>query len=142
FVDAVLGGLDAQLPGLRASVRSAVGDAGFVDTCATIASFNAVVKLADGTGIPLEDWKESRTRDIRDALSIDAFRGQRVALACSRRHRGHRAPRRDRCTGSSQTGKRLALRERVLTRPTPVRFTPGRALRIACEGRNLPWKRR
>jgi hypothetical protein len=76
FVDAVLGGLDAQLPGLRASVRSAVGDAGFVDTCATIASFNAVVKLADGTGIPLEDWKESRTRDIRDALSIDAFRGE------------------------------------------------------------------
>ena len=75
FVDAVLGGLDAQLPGLRNNVRSAVGDAGFVDACATIASFNAVVKLADGTGIPLEDWKESRTRDIRDALSIDAFRG-------------------------------------------------------------------
>jgi hypothetical protein len=75
FVDAVLGGLDAELPGLRNGVRSAVGDAGFVDACATIASFNAVVKLADGTGIPLEDWKESRTRDIRDALSIDAFRG-------------------------------------------------------------------
>lgn len=74
FVDAVLGGSDAEFPGVRDSVRSAVGDAGFVDACATIASFNAVVKLADGTGIPLEDWKESRTRDIRDALSIGAFR--------------------------------------------------------------------
>ncbi len=74
FVDTVLGGSDAEFPGVRDSVRSAVGDAGFVDACATIASFNAVVKLADGTGIPLEDWKESRTRDIRDALSIGAFR--------------------------------------------------------------------
>jgi hypothetical protein len=74
FVDAVLGRDEARLPALRDMVRSAVGDAGFVDVCATIASFNAVVKLADGTGIPLEDWKESRTRDIRHALSIDAFR--------------------------------------------------------------------
>ena len=55
FVDAVLGGLDAGIAGVRASVRNAVGDAGFVDACATLASFNAVVKLADGTGIPLED---------------------------------------------------------------------------------------
>jgi hypothetical protein len=74
FVDAVLGGLDTGLAEVRDNVRSAVGDAGFVDACATIASFNAVVKLADGTGIPLEDWKDSRTRDIREALSIDAFR--------------------------------------------------------------------
>lgn len=76
FVNAVLGGDEARLPVLRDRVRSAVGNAGLVDACATIASFNAVVKLADGTGIPLEDWKESRTRDIRDALSIDAFRAR------------------------------------------------------------------
>lgn len=74
FVDAVLGHDEARLPAIRSTMRSAVGDAGFVDACATVASFNAVVKLADGTGIPLEDWKESRTRDIRGALSIDAFR--------------------------------------------------------------------
>lgn len=74
LVEAVLGHDEAGLADLRGNVRSLVGDAGFVDACATIASFNAVVKLADGTGIPLEDWKESRTRDIRDALSIDAFR--------------------------------------------------------------------
>jgi hypothetical protein len=74
FVDTVLGGDEARLSALRGIVLSAAGDAGFVDACATVASFNAVVKLADGTGIPLEDWKESRTRDIRGALSIDAFR--------------------------------------------------------------------
>jgi len=55
-------------------VRGAVGDAGFVDACATVASFNAVVKLADGTGIPLEDWKAERTASIRTELSIDDMR--------------------------------------------------------------------
>ena len=55
----------------RAAVRQDLGDAGFVDACATIASFNAVVKLADGTGIPLEAEKETATREIRDRLSIN-----------------------------------------------------------------------
>ena len=56
------------------AVREAVGDAGFVDACATVASFTAVVIVADGTGIPLEEAKEARTRDIREALAINAFR--------------------------------------------------------------------
>lgn len=74
FVDAVLGDGDAELGSAREAVRRSVGEAAFVDVCATIASFNAVVKLADGSGIPLETAKEARTRDIREALSIDAFR--------------------------------------------------------------------
>ena len=74
FVDAVLGGDDAVLAAARRAVRRAVGDAAFVDACATVASFNAVVKIADGSGIPLEEAKEAKTRDIRDALSINAFR--------------------------------------------------------------------
>jgi hypothetical protein len=32
------------------------------------------VKLADGTGIPLEDWKAERTATLRAELSIDAMR--------------------------------------------------------------------
>lgn len=74
FVEAVLGEDEAALGPARRAVRAAVGDAGFVDTCATIASFNAVVKLADGSGIPLEDWKAARTADIRAALDIDRMR--------------------------------------------------------------------
>ncbi|MBT4489476.1 MAG: hypothetical protein HOC72_18185, partial [Rhodospirillaceae bacterium] len=45
--------------------------AAFVDACATVASFSAVVKIADGTGIPLEDYKEEATRDMREELSIN-----------------------------------------------------------------------
>lgn len=73
-MEAVLGDDDAVLAAARRAVRDAIGDAGFVDACATIASFNAVVKLADGTGIPLEDWKAERTRDLRASLSLDDLR--------------------------------------------------------------------
>lgn len=74
FVDGVLGDSMEELDALRRDVRRELGDAGFVDTCATIASFNAVVKVADGTGIPIEDWKAERTQDIRTALDIDSLR--------------------------------------------------------------------
>ena len=57
----------------RREVRSEMGDSAFVDACAIIASFSAVVKIADGTGIPLEDYKEKASRDIRKSLSIDKF---------------------------------------------------------------------
>jgi hypothetical protein len=72
FVEAVVGGGDVSRS--RRAVRAAVGDAGFVDTCATLASFSAVVKIADGTGIPIEDWKAERSADLRQALDIDRFR--------------------------------------------------------------------
>jgi hypothetical protein len=76
FVDAALGTDEAALANARAAVHAAIGDAALVDAAAVIASFNAVVKLADGTGIPLEEAKEARTRDIRGALAIDAFRSR------------------------------------------------------------------
>ena len=73
FVEAVVGATP-ELPAARAHLRHAIGAAAFVDTCATVASFNAVVKIADGTGIPLEDWKAERTQDIRATLGIDDYR--------------------------------------------------------------------
>ena len=72
FVETVIGGGDVAR--VRRVVRVAIGDAGLVDACATLASFNAVVKIADGTGIPIEDWKAERTADLRQALDIERFR--------------------------------------------------------------------
>ena len=71
LVEAVLSGDEAARRRARREIRENLGDAAFVDACATIASFNAVVKIADGTGIPLEPAKEAATRDIRAQLSID-----------------------------------------------------------------------
>ncbi len=74
LVEAVHGGSDADLAAARQAVRETLGDAAFVDACATIASFNAVVKLADGCGIPLEDFKITATEDIRAELAIEALK--------------------------------------------------------------------
>ena len=73
MAEAVVSGNETRISNVRSHLREAMGDAAFVDTCATIASFNAVVKLADGAGIPLEDYKEENTRDIREQLAIDEF---------------------------------------------------------------------
>lgn len=75
FLEAVLMDTDAErIAVARHRVASLLGDAALVDAAATIASFNAVVKLADGTGIPLEPAKEERTRDFRSQLDIESFR--------------------------------------------------------------------
>ena len=74
FVEAVLSDDADKLVAARHAVRQSLGDAALVDICATVASFNAVVKIADGTGIPLEAVKEARTRDLREELGVDEFR--------------------------------------------------------------------
>ncbi len=73
FVDALLIDPD-DLPQARTALRDILSDAAFVDTCATVASFNAVVKVADGTGIPLEDFKADKTARLRADLNIDQLR--------------------------------------------------------------------
>jgi len=88
FVDAVLNVQSAAEPAntvtaeshtealdqARATLRQVLTDAAFVDVCATVASFNAVVKVADGTGIPLEDQKAEKTAQLRAELQIDQLR--------------------------------------------------------------------
>lgn len=64
----------ANLDAARHVLRQVLTDAAFVDTCATVASFNAVVKVADGTGIPLEDQKAEKTAQLRAELGIDQLR--------------------------------------------------------------------
>lgn len=64
----------AELDQARVALREVLTDAAFVDACATVASFNAVVKVADATGIPLEDDKAERTVQLRADLRIDELR--------------------------------------------------------------------
>lgn len=76
FVDAILQGTADDATAARLRTRKAIGDAAFVDACATVASFNAVVIIADGSGIPLEEIKAENTRDIRASLGIEKFRSE------------------------------------------------------------------
>ena len=73
FGEAMLGeDRDRQALARRAIYRT-LGPAGLVDAAAIVASFNAVVKIADGTGIPLEDEKTAATQEMREALGLERF---------------------------------------------------------------------
>ena len=71
FGEAMLGGDEKRRALARNALYSAMGSAAFVDAAATVASFNAVVKLADGSGIPLEDFKAQGTADLRAELGLE-----------------------------------------------------------------------
>lgn len=63
-----------DLANRRDAVRAALGDAALVDAAAVIAIFQAVVKIADATGIPLEDAKAAASTEFRAELGLDAYK--------------------------------------------------------------------
>lgn len=63
----------SDLDARRDAVRAALGEAATVDAAAVIAIFQAVVKIADATGIPLEDKKAEISAGFRSELGLDAF---------------------------------------------------------------------
>lgn len=73
FGEAMLGDDAERRARAREDVHRALGPAGLVDAAAIVASFNAVVKIADATGIPLEDYKAAATQDLREALGLERF---------------------------------------------------------------------
>lgn len=80
FADAVIAEYDQEqsagdeLDIVRAAVASQLGQHALVDVAAVVAVFNAVVIVADATGIPLEPYKETLSADLRATLGLDAFR--------------------------------------------------------------------
>ena len=73
FATAVLGDAAAELTAARTAIVEAMGGAALTDTAAVAALFNAIDRVADSTGIPLEEKKADVTADFRAALGIDAF---------------------------------------------------------------------
>jgi hypothetical protein len=71
FGEAMLGGGEGRRKLARNALYAAMGPAALVDAAATVASFNAVVKLADGSGIPLEEFKAQGTVELRAELSLE-----------------------------------------------------------------------
>ena len=73
FAEAVVAGSDADLAAARQGLLAALGPAGFVDAAAVAALFNAIDRVADATGIPLEPEKAAATADFRPALGIGKY---------------------------------------------------------------------
>ena len=55
----------------REAIHRELGAHALVDAAAIVASFNAVVKIADGSGIPLEEFKQKATADLREELGLE-----------------------------------------------------------------------
>ena len=57
----------------RGRLHREVGGAALVDAAGVLAIFNAVVRIADATGIPLEERKARLSADFRGALGINDY---------------------------------------------------------------------
>jgi hypothetical protein len=57
----------------RDRLRTVISPPAFVDTCAVIAAFNVVDRIANATGIPLDTMLFSASHDLRLRLGLAAF---------------------------------------------------------------------
>ena len=64
-----------KLADARAALEGAVGYEGLLEAAATVAIFNGLVRVADGTGIQLDPSMLTSTAETRAALGIDLFNG-------------------------------------------------------------------
>ena len=68
FTDAVMARDDGAIAATREAVEAALGQEGVVDTAAVIAMFNVVDRIADATGIPIDD---GFTKEMRYAIGSE-----------------------------------------------------------------------
>ena len=76
FAEAVLGRDEAQLSAVQIRHPRAMGAAALVDAAAIVATFNAIDRVADSTGIPIEDGKAAATADVRAVARHQCVRGK------------------------------------------------------------------
>jgi hypothetical protein len=77
FADAAIA-RDAGLDAARQAVITCLGSEGTSDAAAVIAAFDAITRVADGSGIPLEPPKAEASADWRARLGIDAYWAAKV----------------------------------------------------------------
>jgi hypothetical protein len=73
FTEAVMGDDDEVLARERVALRELLSPEAFVDAAAVIGSFNVVDRIADATGIPLDDMIQAASAEIRDQLDLGRF---------------------------------------------------------------------
>ena len=72
FAESVLSH-DGDLEDRRRAIQAALGDDALVDAAGIVANFQRMVRIADGTGIPLDKPVAVLSADLRDSLNLDAF---------------------------------------------------------------------
>jgi hypothetical protein len=79
FAEAAVAGDAAQLATARAALRSAAGSAALVDAAAVVGNFQRMVRIADGTGIPVDAAVRALSGDFRESLGLEGFATRRGA---------------------------------------------------------------
>ena len=73
YAESVMGDDDTVLAKSRQALLERIGPEGLVDAAAVIAGFNVVDRIADATGIPLDEGMDMATAKMRERIGIDAF---------------------------------------------------------------------
>lgn len=73
FAEASVRGDEPALARAREALRDAMGPAAVVDAAGVIGNFQRMVRIADGTGIPLDRPVAVFSADLRQELGIDEF---------------------------------------------------------------------
>ena len=71
FVEAVCAGDIARTTTVRQKIIKGMGEAAMIDAAAVIAAFNCYPRVADATGIPLEEAKAAATATMRAELGLN-----------------------------------------------------------------------
>ena len=80
FAEAVLGDDTARLDSARKTILDAIGPDAVVDAAGVAGLFNAIDRVADSTGAPLEADKEEMSAALRAEIGIDVFAANKEAL--------------------------------------------------------------
>ena len=69
-----------DLPELRTELLEIAGAAALVDATGVAANFQRMVRIADATGIPVDDMQAELGRNVRAELGIERFPSARNSL--------------------------------------------------------------
>lgn len=73
YAEAVVNSDDSVLKTLQGDIVEALGAAALIDSAAVAAMFNAIDRVADSTGIPIDEERLEPTAGFREELGISAF---------------------------------------------------------------------
>jgi len=80
LADAMVGQDDTALARARDTVTRTLGPEVMVDAVGIASNFERMVRIADATGIPLDDRMLNLTREVRDELLLDNFAAAKEAV--------------------------------------------------------------
>lgn len=73
FVEACVGGETDALARARDALADAAGLGGLVEAAATVGNFERMVRIADGTGIPLDASMRALSHGLEEELDLVSF---------------------------------------------------------------------